>query len=135
MPYRRRRKPRPIVNQAMELALSVPQVLIHRLTRLSLAGHSPSLRDRKEFCLMGAEKIEAFYESWTAMLVEIFQANLRLAFSPVFLWSPWPGSPRVRRRLSAHARQTAFAVLGSGLAPVHRRAVANARRLRRVRVR
>jgi hypothetical protein len=41
----------------------------------------------------------------------------------------------VRRRLSAHARRTALAVLGSGLAPVHRRAVANARRLRRVRVR
>ena len=35
---------------------------------------------------MGAEKIAAFYESWTAMLVEILHANLKFAVAPVFLW-------------------------------------------------
>lgn len=134
MPYRRRRK-RALSTQAIELTLAVPQVLSHRLSRLSLAGNSPSLRDRREFYLMGTEKIEAFYESWNAMLMEMFEANLKFMFAPVlFWWSPWGGTTRALEAFSKRSRQATLAVLGSGLAPFHRRAVANARRLRRVRV-
>src|SRR5262245_26352574 len=134
MPYRRRRK-RALSTQAIELALAVPQVLSHRLIRLSLAGNSPSSHDRRELYLMGTEKIEAFYESWNAMLVEILGANLKLMFAPVlFWWSPWTGMKRAPKVFAKRSRRTALAVLGSGLAPFHRRAVANARRLRRVRV-
>ena len=134
MTYRRRRK-RALSTQAVELTLAVPQVLSHRLNRLALAGSSPSLRDRREFYLMGTEKIEAFYESWNAMLVEMLEANLKFMFAPVlFWWSPWVGTTRAFESFSKRSQRAALAVLGSGLAPFHRRAVANARRLRRVRV-
>jgi hypothetical protein len=135
MPYRRRRKPRRLATQTIELALAVPQVVAHRMTQLALAGHAPSLHNRREFYLMGAEKVAAFYESWNAMLVEMLQANLKLALSPVFWWwSPWTDARRLPRLGFAHTKRTALAILSSGLAPVHRRAVANARRLGRKRV-
>jgi hypothetical protein len=94
---------------------------------------SPSLRDRKELHLMGAEKVAAFYESWNAMLLAMFHANVKLAMASMSVW--W--SPRaVARLVHAHGKRSAFAILASGLAPVHRRAIGNARRLgRRTRVR
>src|SRR5215470_16583435 len=118
MPSRRRRRPR-VATQAVELALAVPQVMSHRLARLARAGASPTARDRREFERMGVEKLFAFYESWNAMLLELFRVNLDLALSPFRIWSFGRG------------RQRGLRILGAGLAPIHRRATANARRLRR----
>ena len=67
MATRRTRKTPSIARQAAELAVAVPQVIAHRLTRLALAGPAPSARDRREFQRMGAEKAAAFAESWNAM--------------------------------------------------------------------
>ena len=135
MPYPRRRKPRALATQVIELGLAVPQVASHRLTRLSLAGHSPSLRDRREFYLMGSEKVEAFYESWNAMLLEMLAANLKFIFAAgPFWWSASTGTRRAPNAFSKRSRRTALALLGTSLAPFHRRAVANARRLRRTRI-
>jgi hypothetical protein len=135
MPYRHRRKPQRLATQTIELALAAPQVWAHRMTRLALMGISPSLRDRREFYLMGTEKVAAFDESWNAMLVEMLQANLKFALTPVFSWWwPWTDVRRLPRLGSARTRRTTVAILSSGLAPVHRRAVANARRLGRKRV-
>lgn len=122
MPSRRRNSTR-IAMQAAELAVAVPQVMAHRLARLTLAGASPSARDRNELQRMGAEKVAAFYESWHAMILALFRANLSLTMSPFRFW--WS---------SGRARRTTLAALSAGLAPVQRRASANARRLRRTRV-
>ena len=100
----RRRLPA-IARHSTGLALAVPQVVAHRMMRMWLAGPSPSQRDRAEFHRMWVEKPMAFYESWNAMTLEMWRANMGLA---VRVWS-------------------------AGLAPVHRRAAANARRLRRTR--
>jgi len=82
---------------------------------------------------MGTEKLAAFYQSWNAMFGEVVRANLRFCFSPLF-WSPLKlGSPG--RRRTRQLENTALAVLTKGIAPVHRRAVANAKRLGRVHVR
>ena len=135
MPNRRRRKQQHLATQAIELAWAVPEVLATRIVLMSLAGHSPSLRDWREFYLMGAEKIAAFYESWNAMLVEGVRANLRLAPSSVYLWwAPWTGPRQLPRLALMRMRATTLAIAGSGLAPIRRRAVANAKRLRRKRV-
>ena len=134
MPYRRRNKPQRLALQTLELALAAPQVWAHRMSRLTRAGHAPSRRDRQEFYLMGAEKVAAFYESWNAMFAEMFRANLKLALTPVLTWWwPWAYAGRLPRPGSARARRMAAAVLSKGLAPVHRRAVGNARRLGRER--
>jgi hypothetical protein len=124
MPYRRRRKRSTrIAAQATELALAVPQVMWHRLARLAVAGAWPSARDRNEFHRMGVEKFAAFYESWNAMFLTLLRANVALTFSPFQFW--WS---------SDRSRRTGLAIFGAGLAPIHRRATANARRLRRKRI-
>ena len=127
----RMRRPRSsaAATRAVELAFAVPEVMAHRLTRLAFAGPAPSIRDRREFSRMGSEKVAAIYESWNAMLMATFRANLVLTFS-VARWWLWPSSFRA---LPARARRVPLIVVGRGLAPVHRRVVANARRLRRAR--
>jgi hypothetical protein len=128
MTTRNRRNTRSATRQAIELAAVVPAVVAHRMGRLALAGPSPSARDRDEFRKMGDEKIAAFYESWNAMFTEMYRASLRFWFSPPH-WSPTPGT--TARHAAKHLERTALAVLTKGIAPVHRRAVANARRLAR----
>jgi hypothetical protein len=134
MATRRPRKTPSIARQAAELAVAVPQVIAHRLTRLALAGPAPSARDRKEFRRMGAEKAAAFAESWNAMARQTLEANPTLARS--FLGAF--GSPaRARASAQSATRQVGRAVAAivqAGLAPVHRRAVANAKRLSRTKL-
>lgn len=109
------------------MAWAVPQVVAHRLARLSIAAPLPSARDRAEFQRMGAEKVAAFHEAWNAMLLETMRVQFRL-WSSAMLGS----LPRSPRAANALAQRTTLALLRSGTAPYHRRAVANARRLRRV---
>jgi hypothetical protein len=128
-----RRNLRSLARRSSSLALAVPEVVAHRMARGWLAGPSPSQRDRKEFHLMGAEKVAAFYESWAAMFVQNYLATMRLWWSPAW-WTTLTGNPRgAARRLSSHQRDTALAMMTAGLAPISRRAVANAARLRRKR--
>lgn len=131
MRFRRRRRSELGV-QLVELALAVPQVLAYRSASMFRPGHHSSARARKELYLMGAEKIAAFYESWNAMWIEMLGANLeasRIALS--FWWSPWSGRKSSMHRASSHAQRAALRIIGSGVRPIHRRAVANAGRLRR----
>ena len=128
------RRSRAVAAQMVDLGFAVPQVMAHRIARMALAGSSPSARDRREFELMCAEKAAAFYESWNAMLVAMLRANAELA-----LWSSrsfvpgWPASRPSSRAAISQIQRAATGILGEGLAPVRSRAVANARRLRRVR--
>ncbi|KKW67010.1 hypothetical protein AAV94_13220 [Lampropedia cohaerens] len=115
----------------LELQVAAPQVIAHRLGRMATAGPVLSVRDQREFTHMLTEKQAAFWMSWWAMGTELCriqseltQASLQgvLTGQPAWIgmsWWQWP---------------TAFQrVLESGLTPVHRRAVANARRLNRTR--
>lgn len=100
---RRRRSSRSFA-RAVELSLIAPQVIAMR----SLRTH-----DQVEMQRMHTEKMLAFWESMSAMGVSAMSQSWSL-------WlSPW---------------QTAAAatkVLEAGMRPIHRRASANARRLRR----
>jgi hypothetical protein len=132
MTSRRNRKSRVLVTRAIDLGFAVPEVVARRVMRMALAGSSPSVRDRKELHLMGAEKMAAFYESWSTMWVEIFRANLELSlWSARFFWLRWPATSRSSRAAGSRFQQAALGALAKGVAPVHRRAVANVKRLRR----
>ncbi|HEX7218200.1 MAG TPA: hypothetical protein VF280_03190 [Burkholderiales bacterium] len=124
MPTRRRRKSRSLAAQTVELGIAAPQVIAHRMTRM----------DPAEFQRMGLEKLAAAGEAWTAMAAQAFLENQKIAMSFVqSIWFPWmrPTSKSLSRQVS----QATTAVLGKGLAPVRRRAVANAKRLGRIRTR
>ena len=130
MPNRRRPNATRLATQAIELGLAVPEVVARRVVRMALAGPSPSAADREELLRMGAEKFSAFYESWNDMFLALYRANLRLFLSGPAWWSmAWP---RHGHRVgSARLQRAALDILGSGVAPIHRRAVRNAKRLRR----
>jgi hypothetical protein len=136
MPSRRRRTTQSLATQAAELAIAVPQVVAHRVARMALSGPRPSPRDRKEFERMVAEKNTAFGESWRAMAAQAASANQALAasFFQSFLLiarGKQPSAMATARQL----HKAALGVMGKGLAPVHRKAVANAKRLSRTKLR
>ena len=120
-------KARTLATQANQLALAVPQVVVHRLTRMAMAGAAPSAADRKEFHQMSAEKVAALGESLNAMAVQAMLAQQRAALSlTLACWSP---SPRSAQRLAGHWTDAALEVIGAGVTPFQRRATANAKRL------
>lgn len=114
----KRRRSTGLARQATELAIAVPQVVGHRLTRLALAGPWPNARDRREFHTMGQEKLHAFWQSWFAMGWAMLEAGQQA-------WIAMLQGARVPL-IDVHH------VLARGMAPVHRKATANARRLARV---
>lgn len=116
-----------IANRASQLALAVPKVMAHRLTRMALAGPAPTASDREEFKRMGEEKVAAIGESLNAMAWKTMLAQQRAAMS--FALAFWNPSARPSTRLPGHVGQAALDILGAGMAPFHRRATANARRL------
>jgi hypothetical protein len=101
--------------RAAELSLLAPQVIALR----SLRTHDPVEMQR-----MRTEKVVAFCESMSAMGLQMAKANQEYAlFAMRQGWSPWM-SPW---QTTSAARR----VLEQGLRPIHRRASANARRLKR----
>jgi len=136
MDSRRKRTTQSLAVKAAELAIAVPQVIAHRVTRMALAGPRPSARDRKEFELMLAEKNAAFGESWNAMFLHASRANQELASSLFRSFMALPAGGKASAAASAvKFHKAALGVLGKGLAPVHRKAMANARRLARTKLR
>ena len=121
-----------LVTQAVELCLVAPQVVAHRLARMVVAGPLPTTRGQQELLRMGEEKITAFQQSWAAMWVQALHLQLQVAqgLPRATAQSLSRGEPAWMPLLHATAHGTT-SLLQAGLAPVHRRAVANARRLQR----
>jgi len=127
---RRIRRTKSLAAQTIDLGFAVPQVIAHRVARIMIAGGSPSARDRRELQRMGSEKILAANEAWNAMAVQAVLENQKLALSLIqSLWFPWAQRPSAAMQVS----NAALDVLGKGMAPLRRRAVANAKRLGRIR--
>jgi hypothetical protein len=137
MSPRRSRLARQLALQTHELATAVPQVVAHRLARIALAGPKLSERDRKEFARMVAEKNSAFSESWNAMALQALRSHQALSLSLTrSLWTaPSLRNKAVASVLAVELHNAALGVFGKGLAPVHRKAVANAKRLARTKLR
>ena len=136
MVARKTRGTRSLAAKAAELAVAVPQVVAHRVTRMALSGPKLSLRDRKEFERMVAEKNDAFGESWKAMTAQaaLAQRQLAASFFRSFL-SVARGKQPSTAASASQLHKAALGVLGKGFAPVHRKAVANAKRLSRTKLR
>ena len=132
-------KQRRLGRAATQVAVAVPQVIAHQVGRMMGASPLPSGRDQQEFYLMGAEKFAAFQESWAAMSWQTLAAQQQFTLWWTQTWwqvalGGWMNPPSLQH-LSTGAQQrllaSLFDVAQHGMAPVHRRAVANARRLGR----
>ena len=135
-----------------EMMLASAQVIGHRTGRMALAGPAPNARDRREFAMMGREKIEASAQSAQAMAthiltmsphmgVQALNSMLRSTAAFVLLASSrTPGQLIARQVALARALgQSAVSIAGAsksatrlahrGLKPIHAKAIANAKRL------
>ncbi len=88
---------------------------------------------------MSAEKVAAFGEAWRGMTLQMLKSNQQLAASMMRSW--WPvavarrGAATPVQQAAAAWQGAALDILGQGIRPVHRRAVANAKRLSRAKTR
>lgn len=129
---RRKTSSHRLATQFAELAFAAPQVVMHRTARMARAGTSPSARDRAEFARMSNEKVLAFYESWAGMWTAGLTAQVELgAALAAAAVATATGAPSGAASAAAAASRAAHKVMGAGLSPVHRKAVANAKRLAR----
>jgi hypothetical protein len=139
-----------------EMLLASGQVIGTRLGRITQAGANPSVRDIKEFTLMGSEKVAAGTQSALAVATRLQSANYQLMARG---WQQWLGNlgamsalassrtfgetlSRQSRLLHSLARSgpthsrlssDTARLFGAALAPVHGAATANAKRLARTR--
>ena len=141
-----------VASKTQEMLLASSQVIATRSARMASAGPLPSAADQREFALMGSEKLDAFSQSaaalgraWTpavqtlnAQALQGWLAIMNNAFALAGSRTPAQAmrrhktlvstvmrrAPTLQRASDAAARMT-----HSALAPVHRTATANARRL------
>jgi hypothetical protein len=64
---------------AGEMAIASAQVIGHRTRRIALAGSTPSVRDQREFALMGQEKGDAALEVAQAVGGRLWILNQQIA--------------------------------------------------------
>lgn len=120
MPKRRRSHALSNTTKLLQLGTAVPQVVAHRLSRMAVAGHRPNARDQREFNGMIMEKQVAFMQACMGMATATLQMQQR-----------WWLSALGGRRPSLQGSMDAIAA--RGIAPYHRKAVSNSKRLARVR--
>jgi hypothetical protein len=138
--------------KATDMMLASAQAIQHRTGRIAAAGVTPGARDRREFALMGQEKIEAGIESASAMAAQMMAMNPLLgarAFGHMMTGAAAVMSLAASRTLgqamarqaklvrtmtqssatTAHFSGAVARLAQSGLKPIHSRATANANRL------
>jgi hypothetical protein len=130
-----------LVTKSMETLEAAPKVIAARTAQMGFAGMTPSTQNQHEFMRMGSEKARAFYESWNAMAAQLFRSQQAYMQSVAQEW--WRNSMRFSwpthywqgdfsKQVAASQQKmldTSLSVMEKGLDPVHRRAVANAKRL------
>jgi hypothetical protein len=119
-----------VLTQLTRLSSAAPQVIAHRLQRMAAAGPVVSARDRREFSGMVAEKPLALAQAWQGMwhAGAKAQQELLLSLTRTLLQPGWV-KPATGTRLARQIGESGLAVLSQGLAPLERKASANARRL------
>ena len=133
-----------------ELAVAVPQVIAVRTARVMAGGAYPGVADRAELSRMHTEKVQAFWESMSAMALQTIKLQQQYARNSALQWwrlwtTPWwlasnptalPSASAILGLPTAVQRNRAASdLVAAGLGPVHKRATANARRLTRIRKR
>lgn len=140
-----------------EMLMASAQVINHRCYRMAMAGAQPNARDRREFTLMGQEKIEAATESIQALSSRAIVMNAQLgalafrqalsgmsgllsAFATPAVALSARGQAELLRdavrnsgKLASHFSDSMARLAHHGIRPIHSRATGNARRLLKLR--
>lgn len=125
-----RRQSTTLARKTTEAAISSPQVIRHRLTRMALAGANPGNRDKKEFHGMITEKYVGFTKAWFAMGVATIRANLVISgFMVTGFFNPFSRNKFSVFALAGKVQEESMNVLNKGLTPLHKKVVSNSKRL------
>lgn len=122
---RARRRASALAFKTADLAVGVPAVMTHRLTRMALSGLNPSAADQVEFVRMVQEKPVAFAQAGMAWCWNLWLWQQQAMWGWMRGdWLPhrWVGQGRV-------FQANALRLMDETLQPVHQRVRANARRL------
>ncbi len=120
-----------IATKSLELSIAAPQVVAQRMAQMGAAGMMPSAADQREFAQMGHEKVQAFFESWTAMWSTSIRSQMQFAKRlPGATISAAFGKTAPAVSMIHELSNTGASVMAAGLTPVHAKAVSNAKRLR-----
>ena len=111
-----------------EVGVTAPIVIGYRLAGMAQAGSHPKARDRREVTRMGQEKLDAWYEAARASGQRLFEANM--ALTGLFWRQVW-AAPFSPASFASRLAGLSSGLLSDSLTPVHRRVVANRRRLAR----
>ena len=118
-----------LARQIAEINAVVPGIVASRLMRMATVGAHPSRSDRNEFTRMSSEKWQAASQSAVASSMFLFNLQMEAAQS---FWQavmfPWLG---VQARRGDAGSNPGAGLMTAALAPYHRIATANARRLRK----
>ena len=137
------------IQKLAELSFAAPQVVALRTAQMLAAGATPNARDAAEVSRMSAEKVAAFGESMVGMGRQMLKTNQEYTRSVLIrlirLWmTPWwlPFTRPVTQTIASlptplslvtptprQQQRAVSQVVGKAVAPVHKRATANARRL------
>lgn len=120
-----------LTNDLFSLGWAAPLVIGQRLQRMAAAGAQPDAADRREIQLMASEKVAAFGEAWWAMAMQtaVLQQSMTQAVWRMW-WTPW-AAPAPLPQLQRTWQRGVVGIVGSGVQPIRRHAVANMRRLAR----
>lgn len=144
-----------LMRQSAELALAAPQVVALRLAGMLAGGLTPDAHTRGEYARMGIEKAIAAQQSLAAMSWQLFQMQQQWALQamtqwmrvftapamgigaqhafqalPALSWLP-AASGAALSSPAVEMQRALVRIAQHGLAPVHRHATANLRRLRK----
>ncbi len=114
--------------QSIELAMAAPQVVAHRLIRLSSV--QPSSDAYHECYRMWSEKVVGFGESWNAMFFEVIRYQQKMLTTVAANWlTPWMVPHAVVKSAIVQTPLAGEEMARKGLTPIQRKAVANKKRL------
>ncbi|MCA1933909.1 MAG: hypothetical protein LDL37_00545 [Asticcacaulis sp.] len=140
--------------KSSEMLMASAEVITHRVNRMANADAIPSAEDQREFTLMGQEKLEAGTESLMAMSqywmnlnhevsTQAFHNMMDMGHSLTALATSRSAAEALTHQArladsvmrgvnhAADLSGKAAALTEHGLKPVHSRAVANAKRLKK----
>ena len=141
-----------LATMTLEMMLASAQVIGHRTGRMARAGPAPNARDRREFALMGQEKLDAGVASASAMAAQLMTLNPLLGpravqhmMAGTAAFMSLAASRTAGQAMARHAKlvrtmtqsaatttqlsSAAARLARRGLVPIHSRATANAKRL------
>ena len=124
------RKSEELKKKTAELAEAAPQVIAKRLGSLAASGPMLSRQDQQDLHEMVSEKQTAFTESFVAMSMQVMASQQELTMKAMksVIWPKGTANSNFMQAAD-DAHNAALDVLDKGLEPIHKTAVANAKRL------